>query len=429
LFDRLPLDTCLADGKVRTRSISSGKDIDRLHCQPQPWPGFSTRRLSQLASISVSIMKSPLLYATKSRAVLELAKLNIKHTRARSALAFTLGVMYLLWHVVGLGRIKTDHTLQISDQYRPTPSCHNLPGADATLIVIWTGSTQLANGQAHLPPSLRCFDHLIFSDFEETYHGEHVFDAFEDVSIDILENNPDFEFHRRLRTGGKASSNPPKLAGSPDKYTSKTSKTPTPSWKLNKWKFLPMANKTLHERPAMKWYVFAEADSPILGSKLQQYLATLDATQPIYAGRPMQIANDPFAHAGSGFVVSQPALRRVVEHYAAHKTEIEALTERHYWASDALLGRTFADSGVPLTHAWPAFQGGSDLGSVEGSRTEVDGAYGETRRLRVWCTTSVSYHQLSAAQVEEMWDCERDWAVRHSPVVVVVNMLGGSECS
>ena len=296
-------------------------------------------------------MKSPLLYATKSRAVLEPARLNVKHARAHLALAFALTVLYLLWHVSGLGRTNTS----TFDQPRP---CQSLPGADETLVVFRTGLTELANRLPnHLSTSFKCFpNYLIFSDLEETFQGEHILDALEDVSVDTQENNPDFELHRRLRDGGRASLESSELAGSPDKYASKTGKTENPGWKLDKWKFLPMLNKTLHERPHMKWYVFTEADGFLLGSMLQQYLATLDSTKPVYTGRPMQIGDDLFAHGGSGFVVSQPALRRVVDHYAAHKTAIESFTNSH-WAGDCVLGKTFTDAGIPLIHAWPAFQG------------------------------------------------------------------------
>ena len=370
-------------------------------------------------------MKAPSPYATKSRPTLEPARLYFKHTRARYALAIALTVLYLLWHISGLGRTSTSHILPTFNQSTPPLPCRNLPGVNETLVVIRTGSTELVNRlTSHLSTTIRCFpNYLVFSDIEETYHGEHVFDALEDVSSNILENNPDFELHRRLRTGGRAALNSTELAGSPDKYASKTGKTENPGWKLDKWKFLPMINKTLNERPDMKWYVFTEADGFILGSMLQQYLATLDSTKPIYAGRPVQIGEDVFAHGGSGFVVSQPALQMAVKYYTAHKAEIEEFTD-HHWAGDCVLGKTLADSGVPLTHAWPAFQ--SDYpGLVEYSQVD---SRPQGDRLRVWCTTPVSYHHMSAAQVEEMWNYEQDWIARHNPVIIE-NLLLRSECS
>jgi hypothetical protein len=368
-------------------------------------------------------MKDSLFYATKSQTTFEPAKLNIKHTRARLALAFALTVLYLLWHVAGLGH--KSHTFPTFNHFTPPLPCHSLPGANETLVVFRTGSTELASRlPTHLSTSMRCFpNYLIFSDVEETYHGEHIFDALEDVSTNILETNPDFELHQRLRQGGRAALNSSELAGSPDKYASKTGKPENAGWKLDKWKFLPMLNKTLHERPNMEWYVFTEADGFILGSMLQQYLATLDSTQPIYAGNPMQIGPDIFAHGGSGFVVSRPAMWRLVNYYTAHKSEIEEITDS-YWAGDCVLGKTFTDAGVPLTRAWPAFQ--SDYpGLVEYTRAD---ARPQGEKLRVWCTTPVSYHHMSAAQVEEMWNYEQDWIARHHPVIIE-NILLSMKCT
>lgn len=367
-------------------------------------------------------MKESLLYATKSRSTIEPAKLNIKHARVRLALAFALTVLYLLWHVAGLSN-KSRNFPSLDHSTPPLP-CHVLPEASETLVVFRTGSTELASRLPTHSTSLRCFpNYLIFSDVEEEYHDEHIFDALEDVSPNIQETHPDFELYRRLRQAGRAAPNSTELAGSPDKYASNTGKSEISGWKLDKWKFLPILNKTLHQHPNMKWYVFTEADGFLLSSTLHQYLATLDSKQPVYAGKPMQIGSDVFAHGGSGFVVSQPAMWKLVIYYTAHKTAIEAITNSH-WAGDCVLGKTFKNAGVPLTYAWPAFQ--SDYpGLVEYSRAD---ARPQSEKMRVWCTTPVSYHRMSAAQVEEMWNYEQEWSARRDPVIIE-NILYSMECS
>lgn len=175
-----------------------------------------------------------------------------------------------------------------------------------------------------------------------------------------------------------------------------------------------MVKRTLHERPDMKWYVFMEADSFILWSTLQQYLATLDSSKPIYAGKQMLIANDMFAHRGFAFIVSQPALRTVVDYYSAHKAEIEKFTDGH-WAGDCVLGKTFADAGVPFTNAWPALQVDYP-GLVQYTRADPRP---EADKLRLWCGTPVSYHHMSATMIEEMWNFEQDWIAQNDAVSVV----------
>jgi hypothetical protein len=339
---------------------------------------------------------------------------NSKRTRVRVAFASALAASYLLWSIA---RLRFDDTSRPSLQPdQPLPQmqlpCRSLPGTDEVLIILRSGSTELNDRLAiHLSTSVRCFpNYLIFSDLEENYGEEHILDALADVDPGIVKENPDFELYRRLQKGGRISLTPSELAGPPDTFASLSGKTDNPGWKLDKWKFLPMVNKTLHERPNMKWYVFVEADTFLLWSALQRYLDLLDPTEPIYAGSPTFVGGVMFAHGGSGFVVSQPALRMVVNHYATHKAEIEKFTDSH-WAGDCVLGKAFTDSGIPLTNAWPAMQG--DYPGI----VQYAGAVGSDEDTsRLWCGISVSYHHMSAAMIEELWVFEQDWAAKNDPV-------------
>jgi hypothetical protein len=333
---------------------------------------------------------------------------NSKRTRVRVAFASALAASYLLWSIA---RLRFDDTSRPSLQPdQPLPQmqlpCRSLPGTDEVLIILRSGSTELNDRLAiHLSTSVRCFpNYLIFSDLEENYGEEHILDALADVDPGIVKENPDFELYRRLQKGGRISLTPSELAGPPDTFASLSGKTDNPGWKLDKWKFLPMVNKTLHERPNMKWYVFVEADTFLLWSALQRYLDLLDPGSPTFVGGVM------FAHGGSGFVVSQPALRMVVNHYATHKAEIEKFTDSH-WAGDCVLGKAFTDSGIPLTNAWPAMQG--DYPGI----VQYAGAVGSDEDTsRLWCGISVSYHHMSAAMIEELWVFEQDWAAKNDPV-------------
>ncbi|KAK4548706.1 hypothetical protein LTR86_011339, partial [Recurvomyces mirabilis] len=165
---------------------------------------------------------------------------------------------------------------------------------------------------------------------DEDYLGEHVSDALADVDQIYQESSPDFDLWRRLQSGGRSTLATSELAGDPDQFSSMTGKTDNPGWKLDKWKFLPMVNRTLHERPSMKWYVFIEADTFLLWSQLLQYLSVLDSTQPIYAGSQLFAHGDIFAHGGSGFIVSLPALQKIVPYYSANKATIEEFTDGHW---------------------------------------------------------------------------------------------------
>ena len=188
--------------------------------------------------------------------------------------------------------------------------------------------------------------------------------------------------------------------------------TENPGWKLDKWKFMPMLNRTLHEYPDKKWYVFMEADSFLLWSMLLQYLSLLNPIEPYYIGAGSCIGDDLFAHGGSGFVVSQPAMLLVTQHYATHKAEVETLTDE-LWAGDHVLAKSFNDAGVSTTDAWPHFQGDyPGLVAYAGP----DGRYTPAAWLQEWCVPTISYHHMSSDMIEGLWGFEQQWISAHANV-------------
>ncbi|KAI6915052.1 hypothetical protein D0869_00488 [Hortaea werneckii] len=346
-----------------------------------------------------------------------------KQWHSRVGFAIALAVLYILWTIYSIEcRTEPTENDDLSPTYETASPehlpCRGLPGSDETLIVLRTGATELDDRFAvHLSTSLRCFpNYLIFSDLEEDYRGEHIIDALADVSPVYQQNSADFELWRRLRADGRSALDPSELAGSPDRFANMGGKADNPGWKLDKWKFLPMVSRTLHERPNFKWYVFMEGDSFLLWSQLQQYLATLDPTDLIYAGSQMFISGILFAHGGSGFIVSQPAMRRVVDHYSVHKADIEEFTDGH-WAGDCVLGKAFTDAGVPFTNAWPAIQGDYP-GLVPYAR--ADGRSVPDESLREWCYPTVSYHHMSPVMTQQLWSFEQEWMMKHN---ATTNML------
>jgi hypothetical protein len=57
--------------------------------------------------------------------------------------------------------------------------CRELPGANDTVVILRTGSTEIADKlPVHLSTTLNCYpNHLIFSDHEEIFQGENIIDA------------------------------------------------------------------------------------------------------------------------------------------------------------------------------------------------------------------------------------------------------------
>jgi hypothetical protein len=288
------------------------------------------------------------------------------------------------------------------------PSCKHLAEDHETLFILRTGATEIADrSSAHISISLHCTTHVIFSDHAETFLGERVLDALGLVDPDIVAHNHEFELYRRVRQYGRAILSQSELSGNRSQVPpSDTGNEQIPAWKLDKWKFVPMVNRTLYEYPDMKWYVFAEGDTSILWSTLHPYLASLNHTEPLYLGSATNIGDDPaFAYGGAGFIVSRPAMRMIADYYSTHKATVETLTQAS-WAGDAVLGKVFFDAGVPVKDIWPVLHGASTSQALF-ARPWSPGVPKEAEQ--VWCYPAASLHHMDSAAVDSLWHYEQQW--------------------
>ena len=77
---------------------------------------------------------------------------------------------------------------------------------------------------------------------------------------------------------------------------------------------------------------------------------------PLVLGHRSTVKSEfPFMHGGSGYIVSNAALRLAVEYITANSERLDAFVEAE-WAGDIALGVVFKDAGIPLTAAWPMYQ-------------------------------------------------------------------------
>ena len=143
-----------------------------------------------------------------------------------------------------------------------------------------------------------------------------------------------------------------------------------------------------------------ETDTFLFWSTTLKYLSTLDHTKPYCVGHRSTVRSPhPFAHGGSGYVLSNPAMRILVNYMEANRTELENFVAQE-WAGDIALGLVLKDVGIPITHAWPIYQphhfGMLDFG------LEYDDK-------RFWCYPAGSYHHMTSDAIEEFWNFEQEW--------------------
>ncbi|KAF2719055.1 glycosyltransferase family 31 protein [Polychaeton citri CBS 116435] len=233
----------------------------------------------------------------------------------------------------------------------------------------------------HLSTTLRCYPHLLlYADFKEDFQGQHITNILEGVSPQILSSHEDFDLYRRLKQSGRGSLDSSELSSAGGQSNGPTGRPGNPGWKLDKWKFIPMVIQTLHEQPDKKWYVFVETDTYVFWSTLLKYLSALNHSQQYYIGSQMQIGDIIFAYGGSGFVLSNAAIRRAVDLLQDHQEEWEKVTDGH-WAGDCVLGKALRDTETPVLWAWP----------------------------RLWCYPTVSYHHMRPEAIKDIWEFEQKW--------------------
>jgi hypothetical protein len=288
-----------------------------------------------------------------------------------------------------------------------TTDCPDLPGLNDIFIILKTGVTEARDKvPIHLETTLRCIpNYIIFSDHDETIGNIPIHDVLTSVSDNIKSTNPDFSIYNRVRANGRSSLTTTDL--NPD-TNSAFGKPRNPGWKLDKWKFLPMLSETLRVRPDAKWYVFMEADTYFFWPNLLAWLGKLEHQRPYYLGNQMQIADVVFAHGGSGFVLSLPAIRAAVTLYEQDVAGWDRFTDEH-WAGDCVLGKLMADAGVGLTWAWPVLNSGQP--------GEID-FFSEGYHKKPWCYAPIAYHHLGPGQIRELWEFERRWERYGKPTVL-----------
>lgn len=305
---------------------------------------------------------------------------------------------------------KSASTLHHHSKSTPTAPesfiCPQSELADDVLVVLRTGATESREKvPVHFRTTLRCVPNfIVVSDFDEVIDGVEVENVLDGVSDSIKKDHSDFKLYQHLQSHGRT--NLPAqnvITAQSGSSAGDYLQTANPGWKLDKWKFLPMIDHAYTKKPDAKWFVFIEADTFLAWSNLLEYLAKFDDARPYYIGKHLYINDVEFGYGGAGFVLSNPAMRKVVQQRATHVAEYEDFTSKN-WVGDCALGKVLEDVHVPLHRAFPHLQGDSPA-TVDPATTKID--------RDLWCFPAITYHHVSPAEIEELWAFEQEWYERH----------------
>ncbi|KAL3470950.1 hypothetical protein BJX99DRAFT_238396 [Aspergillus californicus] len=315
--------------------------------------------------------------------------------RRRIAVVAGLLTIFLVYHFT-FGSSVPYYSYDANLNSNELPECPPLPGVEDILVIMKTGVTEaLDKVPIHFKTTLRCIpNYVIYSDFEEKINGVQIYDAFRNVDPAVKESIADFQIYNRLQSSGREGLETQDFA---DEANSAIGKPNNPGWKLDKWKFLPMVREAYAHKPNAKWFVFMEADTYYSWSTLLTWLSKFDSSKPYYIGTETQIADVIFAHGGSGFMISNPAMKLVAKEYAERADELHEFTDAH-WAGDCVLGKVLSNVGVSLSFSWPILQN-SNIGELDEFTT--------TFYRRPWCFPAVAFHHLSPSDIQSLYDFER----------------------
>ncbi|GAW14573.1 hypothetical protein ANO14919_039760 [Xylariales sp. No.14919] len=292
------------------------------------------------------------------------------------------------------------HTSVLDQARADGVTCPQSPLMKDVFLVIRTGATEAQEKlPVHFKTILTCVpDFIIYSDMDEIVDGHKVHDVLAEVNATIKKTVPEFELYNHLRTRGRDGLDYQTMFGS-----GPSGALDNPGWKLDKWKFLPMVTKALYERPKAKWFVFVEPDTYVMWANLLEYLGRFEPSKPWYIGKHMYASGVLFAHGGSGFALSRPALEKVSKHWKENKSEIEQATLKG-WAGDMILGKALSDVGVSMFWAYPHMQGDS--------LTALDWSVEKLER-QAWCYAATTFHHMSAEEIATLWQFEQTWQRRN----------------
>ena len=181
------------------------------------------------------------------------------------------------------------------------------------------------------------------------------------------------------------------------------------AWELDKYKFLHMIERAWAMRPGREWYVFAEADTYVFWHNLIYWLQNkANATAAPYVGSVAFLGDKPFAHGGSGYVISGETVRKMAEEIPNLAAKYDAMAPNEC-CGDLLMSLAVTETGSKVKQAHPMFNG-------EKPNTLP---YGNGH----WCEPLLTMHHMNSEEVSSVWQYEQ---TRTSKVSAVAGVCHGA---
>lgn len=282
---------------------------------------------------------------------------------------------------------QTGNEALVSQYHNFSDSCANFPDTEGVFLVMKTGATEAFDRiPTQLLTTLQCLpDFLIFSDMEQQIGKYHIYDVLANVEESAKAHNNDFDLYRDQKEC------PVSQKSCVDAKAERSN-----AWNLDKYKFLPMMEQTWKLRPGRDWYIFAEADTYIFWTNMVHWLRNESKISPkerVYLGSRSFIGGTPFAHGGSGYVVSGTLLKHLIEHHPGVVKQYN-MKGAHECCGDLMLAQALEEyEDVKIRQAWPMFNGEKPSTLPFGPGH--------------WCEPILTMHHMNAEEISIVWQFEQ----------------------
>ncbi|KAF2758825.1 hypothetical protein EJ05DRAFT_475085 [Pseudovirgaria hyperparasitica] len=323
--------------------------------------------------------------------------------RRIAPLCLTVISLYYLYVHVPTGEIIHDKTIL----YLPTSTCDITPSLQEVFVMVKTGAcedyerliTQSKTSLQCVPSSSIAY----YSDLEEQVGSIHLRDTF-NGSVDqwYIDTDDEFILYKKMLEQGSCKGITKEDMQAADPRKGLNGNNDNRGWNLDKWKFLPMADITYSLQSNKKWYIEIEVDTYPIWRNVFNFLANLDHEHDYYIGSPMFVAGVAFIYGGSGAIISQSAMRKVVDHIRENTTDLQKFTHDN-WAGDHVMGKTLKDVGVGHTTMSREFVRDSTIGADYSFH---------------WCTAALSFHHVTAEEAVAFHEFETQWFGKFSTQIM-----------
>lgn len=183
------------------------------------------------------------------------------------------------------------------------PECADFPDTSNVLVIMKTGASEAySKVPTQVLTNARCLpEFLIFSDMDQHIAGYHVRDSLDNVTPAIMKHK-DFDIYRHQK----------ECAVDQDSCN-KGYDVKKKGWELDKYKNVHIAEKTWKLRPNYDWYLYTDVDTYVVWPTMAKWLKTLNPKEPQYLGSAAYLANMGFGHGGSGYLLSNAAMKKMFD--------------------------------------------------------------------------------------------------------------------